>query len=223
MGLSWFKWRYFLYLFIIGLWSIWFINIRVSFSANDIAISCTELSKDYPVGIVLGASVLNNRASDVFADRLQTAADLYQKGQITKILVSGDHGQVDYDEVNTGKNYLLNKGIPAVDIFLDHAGFDTYDSLYRAKYIFGVDKALIITQEFHLPRALYLAEHLGINTLGCKADLREYRDIKKMKKREILARVKAWLDVYSQTSSKYKGDLYDIKGDGQKTWDQLVY
>lgn len=223
MGLSWFKWRYFLYLFIIGLWSVWFINIRVSFSANDIAISCTELSKDYPVGIVLGASVLNNRASDVFADRLQTAADLYQNGQITKILVSGDHGQVDYDEVNTGKNYLLNKGIPAVDIFLDHAGFDTYDSLYRAKYIFGVDKALIITQEFHLPRALYLAEHLGINTLGCKADLREYRDIKKMKKREILARVKAWLDVYSQTSSKYKGGLYDIKGDGQKTWDQLVY
>lgn len=222
MGFSWFKWRYFLYLIIIGLWLIWFINIRIMFEASNIAVDCDNSIGNYPVGIVLGARVAGTKVVEgVYADRLQTAVDLYQKGKIAKILVSGDHGQVEYDEVNAGKDYLLEHGIPKTDIFLDHAGFDTYDSIYRAKKIFGINRALIISQEFHLPRALYFASYLKMDALGCKADLHEYNNIGDMKRREILARVKAWLDVACGVNPKYMGETYDITGDGERTWDEI--
>lgn len=222
MNLSWFKWRYFLYLLIIGLWAIWFINIKVSLSSSDIAVDCLKDVPHYPVAIVLGAGVIDSyRASDIYADRLQTAVNLYQKGVIDKILVSGDHGRIEYDEVNTGKKYLLDRGIPARDIFLDHAGFDTYSSIYRAKNIFSVKEALVITQNFHLPRALYLSKELGLQTLGCSADIETYKDISYLKKREILARVKAWLSISFGVRPKYLGEVFDITGDGQQTWDDL--
>lgn len=222
--MSWFKWRYFLYLIIVGVWAVWFINIRIMFNANDIAVDCDRSIENFPVGIVLGARVIGaTQVSDVYADRLQTAVNIYKQGKLTKILVSGDHGQVDYDEVNAGRDYLLKEGVPANDIFLDHAGFDTYDSIYRAKKIFGVNRALIITQEYHLPRALYFAENLDMDALGCKADLHEYANIKQMKQREILARVKAWISNACKVKPKYLGETYDITGDGQKTWDRISY
>ncbi len=224
MGMSWFKWRYFLYLAIIGLWFIWFVNIRVNSASNLIAVDCDRNIDSFPVGIVLGARVFSDKSlSDVYRDRLDTAIRIYENGKIDKILISGDHGQLNYDEVNAGKNYLLENGIPGSDIFLDHAGFDTYDSIYRAKNIFQIDKALIITQKFHLPRALYFSEALEINALGCEADLHEYRDISKMKQREIFARVKAWFSVACGANPKYLGPVHDIGGDGEQTWDEINY
>lgn len=219
--MSWFKWRYFLYLSIVGVWVVWFANMVVLFGSSDISIDCDKYINSYPVGVVLGARVVGPAVIEgVYEDRLQTTVDLYSKGKISKILVSGDHGQVNYDEVNAGKDYLLKQGIPAADIFLDHAGFDTYDSIYRAKNIFGITKALVITQEFHLPRALYFTEALKIEALGCKADLHDYQNINNMKRREILARVKAWFSVLCGVSPKYMGNTFDISGDGQKTWDE---
>lgn len=223
MGFTWFKWRYFLYLIIIIIWFIWFANIKIAISSRDIAVDCDKSIKNYPVGIVLGARVYSQEAvSGVYADRLQVAVDLYNNKKIAKILVSGDHGQIEYDEVNAGKKYLLDRGVLASDIFLDHAGFDTYDSIYRAKNIFNVQEALIITQKFHLPRALYFAKHLDIEALGCEADLNEYRNIEEMKKREVLARVKAWFSVVCGAKPKYLGIVYDISGDGRKTWDEFI-
>ena len=222
--MTWFKWRYFLYLIVVGLWVIWFINLLVGYSSNDIAIDCDKSIDSYPVGIVLGARVIGaDKVSDVYADRLQTAVNIYKQGKITKILISGDHGQTNYDEVNAGREYLLKEGVRPADIFLDHAGFDTYDSVYRAKNIFNINQALIITQEFHLPRALYLSKSIGMETLGCKADLHKYKDISSMQRREVFARIKAWLNVVCRASSKYLGEKYDITGDGQKTWDQFSY
>ena len=222
--MSWFKWRYFLYITIVGLWAIWFINIRIMFNANDIAVDCDKSIDNFPVGIVLGARVIGaTQVSDVYADRLQTAVNIYKQGKIAKILVSGDHGQVTYDEVNAGRDYLLKEGVLASDIFLDHAGFDTYDSIYRAKKIFGINRALVITQEYHLPRALYFADNLDIDALGCRADLHEYVDINIMKQREVLARVKAWISTMCKVKPKYMGETYDITGDGQKTWDRISY
>ncbi len=222
--MSWFKWRYFLYITIVGLWAIWFINIRIMFNANDIAVDCDKSIDNFPVGIVLGARVIGaTQVSDVYADRLQTAVNIYKQGKIAKILVSGDHGQVTYDEVNAGRDYLLKEGVLASDIFLDHAGFDTYDSIYRAKKIFGINRALVITQEYHLPRALYFADNLDIDALGCRADLHEYVDINRMKQREVLARVKAWISTMCKVKPKYMGETYDITGDGQKTWDRISY
>lgn len=219
--MSWFKWRYFLYLFILGLWIIWYANIRVLFGASDIVINCNKDIGRYPIGIVLGAKVIGSKVIEgVFEDRLQTAVNLYKEEKIRKILVSGDHGRSDYDEVNAGKKYLLEAGVPASDIFLDHAGFDTYDSIYRAKYIFGISSSLIITQDFHLPRALYFSQALEMGALGCKADLHEYQNIGNMKKREILARVKAWFSVMCGANPKYLGETFSINGDGQQTWDE---
>ena len=216
--------RYFLYLIIIGFWFVWFANVRVMSGASYIADDCYKDVGDQSVGIVLGARVVGAKVVEgVYADRLQTVADLYKKGKITKILVSGDHGQVTYDEVTAGKDYLLKEGILSSDIFLDHAGFDTYDSIYRAKNIFKINKALIITQDFHLPRALYLSHKLNIEALGCRADLHDYQNISSMKKREILARVKAWLNITLSASPKYKGEIFDITGNGEQTWDQLSY
>ena len=189
-----------------------------------IDIDCDGSISTYPVGIVLGARVVGAKVIEgVYADRLQTAVNIYKKGKITKILVSGDHGQVNYDEVNAGKDYLLQAGVPAGDIFLDHAGFDTYDSIYRAKKLFGINRGLVITQDFHLPRALYFSHKLGVEALGCSADLHDYQNIKAMKSREILARVKAWLSINLGSTPKYMGDTYNISGDGQQTWDQLNY
>ncbi len=222
MNLTWFKWRYFLYLIIIGLWSIWFINMRVTSADSLIATDCNKNIGTYPVAIVLGARVIGaSQVSDIYADRLQTAVDIYKLGKVTKILVSGDHGQVDYDEVNAGRKYLLDRGVLASDIFLDHAGLDTYDSIYRAKNIFGITRALVVTQDFHLPRALYIGKELGLEVLGCSADLRTYQSIKSLNRIEYLKSIKAWLNTGSGSSSKFSGETYDISGDGQQTWDQF--
>jgi len=224
MSLSWFKSRYVIYLLIVTVWLVWFANIKVMSGASYIAVDCNRNIDNYPVGIVLGARVIGAKVtSGIYADRLQTAAELYKNGKIAKILVSGDHGQVTYDEVNAGKDYLLKEGVLASDIFLDHAGFDTYDSIYRAKNIFKINQALIITQDFHLPRALYFSHELKIDALGCGADLHAYQDIKQLKQREILARVKAWLLIMFAAHPKYMGDVYDITGNGEQTWDQLSY
>lgn len=224
MSLSWFKIRYFFYLTLVVLWFVWFANTRVMSGSSYIAVDCDKSIGNYPIGIVLGARVVGAKViNGVYADRLQTAVDLYKKGKISKILVSGDHGQVNYDEVNAGKNYLLEAGVLASDIFLDHAGFDTYDSIYRAKNIFKIDRALVITQNFHLPRALYFTKSLNIDALGCSADKQEYGNINQMKRREILARVKAWLSIASKANPKYLGETYDISGSGEQTWDQISY
>src|SRR3989338_7718288 len=128
-----------------------------------------------PVAIVLGAKVkTDGQPSDILRDRLLTAIDLYRAGSVEKILVSGDDGQVEYDEVNAMRLYLLSADVDPDDIFLDHAGFDTYDSMIRAQKVFGVTKAIIVTQAYHLPRALYLADAFGIDAQGVAADRQTY-------------------------------------------------
>ena len=222
MSFSWFKFRYFFYLLIIGLWFIWFANTQVLSGSSYIAIDCGNDIGTYPVGIVLGAGVnSNNVPSDVYSDRLQTAVNLYKAKKIAKILVSGAQGQTSYNEVTAGKDFLLTEKIPESDIFLDDQGFNTHDTIYRAKNVFNITRALVITQTYHLPRALYYSHELNIDALGCSADLHTYQDIKDMKFREIFARVKAWFIVTSTTSPKYRGEIYDIGGNGQQTWDQF--
>lgn len=170
--------------------------------------------------LVLGARVYENgRMSDVFRDRAEVAVSFYEAEKVQKILVSGDHGTEEYDEVNAAKDFLLSEGVKPEDIFLDHAGFDTYDSVYRAKEIFGVESMVIATQDFHLPRALYIAEELGIDACGASSDLHEYRTESQMEFREIFARSKAWLDVFLKSKPKYLGEEILISGDGQATWD----
>lgn len=179
--------------------------------------------KDMPksqVALILGARVYENgKMSDILSDRVIKAIELYKGGKVSKFLVSGDHGTVEYDEVNTAKNYLLKNGIDGKDIFLDYAGFDTYDSVYRAKNIFGIKSLIIVTQKFHLPRAVYIGNSLGMETYGYVADRQTYIAAKWNDLRESFARCKAFFDVIFYSKSKYLGDSIDINGDGQLSWD----
>jgi len=173
------------------------------------------------VVIVLGAKVkANGEPSDILRDRLLTAIEVYRKGMVEKILVSGDDGQVEYDEVNAMRVYLRAAGVDADDIFLDHAGFDTYDSMIRAAKVFGATRAIVVTQEYHLPRALYLADAFGIDAQGVAADRQTYRGMLRYQIRELLADVKATINVLFHASPHFFGDAIDITADGRTTWDE---
>ena len=162
--------------------------------------------------LVLGASVYKNSImSDVLKDRADTAIELYRAGKAQKILVSGDNRDKNYNETATVKKYLLRQGIPEKDIFLDYAGFDTYDSLYRAKNIFKVKSLIISTQKFHLPRAIFIARGLGIEAYGVPADKRQYKNQEFNIGRELLATVKAYFDVYFGAKPSFLGEPIPIQ------------
>lgn len=168
-----------------------------------------ELPSEVRTAIVLGASVLSNGGlSLILQDRADTAIELYKEGKISNILVTGDDGTLTHNEVTPIRNYLLIKGIPDKVIFLDHAGFDTYSSMYRARTIFRVGSVVIVTQSFHLPRALFIAHNLGIDAYGVSADKHQY--LLKNTIREIFANIKAVFDIFIHRQPKYLGDIIPI-------------
>lgn len=170
--------------------------------------------------LLLGARVYpSGRLSDIMRDRALIAIELYNAGKVEKILVSADHGQKEYDEVNAIKNFLLENNIPKEVIYLDHAGFDTYDSVTRAKDIFEVKSMTIVTQEFHLPRALYIAKKKNIPVYGMIADKQHYQDAQKYTFREYLARVKAVLEIMFGAKPKYLGEPVPLSESSNASWD----
>ena len=165
--------------------------------------------------LILGCSVRSDGSpSAMLAERLDKGIQLYENGVAPKLLMSGDNGQVEYNEVVTMGNYALEKGVPSQDIFLDYAGFSTYESMYRAKEIFQAKKILIVTQKYHLHRALYIAQAMGLDAYGVSCDTQVYagqinRDI-----REILARNKDFLTSIFKPKPTYLGDPVPVSGDG---------
>ena len=149
-----------------------------------------------PVAIVFGAGYWpDGRLSDALADRLETAIELYQAGKVNKLLLTGDNRFVHYNEPAVMAQYAQARGVPAEDLVLDYAGRRTYDSCYRAKAIFGVEQAILVTQKFHLPRALFLCDRIGMDSIGIVADRHRYVYARWYRLREVLALVRAWLDV----------------------------
>ena len=141
------------------------INGHVKKSTADQILSPEEAATltDVDCILVLGCYVHDSgRPSDMLADRLRRGIELYQSGAAPKLLMSGDHGQKDYNEVKAMKLEAMDEGIPSEDIFMDHAGFSTYESIFRARDVFAADKIIIVTQEYHLYRALHVANALGI-------------------------------------------------------------
>jgi SanA protein len=170
--------------------------------------------------LVLGARVWQDGTmSPIFEDRAKVALRLYQEGKVEKILVSGDHGRKNYDEVNAAKKFFLDNGVPGKDIFLDHAGFDTYDSLYRARDVFAAKSLIICTQDFHLPRAIYLGRKLGLEVYGVSADLQSYVGETRINLREKLARTKALIDIFLHSKPKFLGPVIPLSGDNFPSWD----
>ena len=193
------------------------INFYVKLSSKGDIVNNPDEGKD--AILVLGAGLRNGKPSPVLKDRLDTAYELYEDGYSKKIIVSGDHGKKYYDEVNVMKNYLLDKGVESNDIFMDHAGFSTYDSVYRAKEIFLTNNIIIVTQQFHLYRSLYIANKLGLDAIGVSATLRDYSGSVKFELREILARDKDFVKVMFKPEPTYLGDTIPVFGDGNVTND----
>lgn len=170
--------------------------------------------------LVLGCLVKDGgKPSDMLADRLTCGVQLYNAGAAPKLLMSGDHGQTDYNEVEAMKQYATNSGIASSDIFMDHAGFSTYESIYRAKEIFGADKIIIVTQEYHLYRALYIAETLGVEAYGVASDYHTYGGQAVREVREILARVKDFTVCIYKPEPTYLGEAIPVNGNGDITND----
>lgn len=171
--------------------------------------------------VVLGCQVRSDGSpSHMLEDRLKRSVALYDMNASPKILMSGDHGTVEYDEVDAMKRYAVNAGVPSADVFMDHAGFSTYETVYRAKEIFGADKVIIVTQEYHLYRALYIAKQLGVDAYGVAADYRQYSGQLSRDIREVLARVKDFGMGIFQPEPTYLGEAIPISGNGDLTHDE---
>lgn len=197
------------------------INLYVKISTNKQIIKendYTELS-DVDCIIILGAGIWGDKPSPMLEDRLLEGIKLYQNSVSDKIIMSGDHGRKEYDEVNIMKNYAIEKGIPSENIFMDHAGFSTYESIYRAKDIFEAKKVVIVTQEYHLYRALYIANQLGLEAYGVGADPRQYVGATYRELREILARDKDFIKCIFKPEPTYLGDTIPVSGNGDITND----
>lgn len=209
-------------LFILASTSMLVINQTVESVGTKYIVDSNQVPNADAI-LVLGAYVFpNGTVSTMLNDRLTAGYELYEQGKAPKLIVSGDHGRKDYDEVNSMKSFLKDKGVPNQDVFMDHAGFSTYESVYRARDIFKVQKLIIVTQEYHLLRAVYVARALGMEAYGVAADRRDYGQAMKMYKlREIAARNKdfLWTNVIKPKPT-FLGDAIPVFGDGKATDDK---
>jgi len=194
--------------------SVTVINLTVVLSAKKHIYTAEKAGEGYDCILILGCGVRNNQPSPMLYDRLVCGIELYKMGAASKLLMSGDNGSADYNEVAVMRDFALSQGVPAEDIFLDHAGFSTYESAYRAKEIFCARRVLIVTQKYHLYRAVFDARALGLDACGVSSDLRPYlgqglRDV-----REVLARIKDCGYCIFKPLPTYLGETIPVSGEG---------
>ncbi len=194
-------------------------NLIIVQSAEGYIAQSPQEAPRAQVAIVLGAKVYSSGIpAPMLKDRLDTGIALYRLGKVDKLLLSGDHGQKTYDEVNTMLDYVVARGVPDEDVFTDHAGFSTYDTMYRARDVFAVTDALIVTQGFHLTRAVYTARALGLEATGVAADIQPYANERRFAMRDWLARIKAFVQLHvTKPLPRYLGPVIPIDGDGRAT------
>lgn len=205
---------------VIAALAILMIDLYIDSKGSKYLSSLDEVPKADAI-IVFGAYVFpDGTVCRMLADRLDYGYELYKAQKALRIIVSGDHSTTAYDEVNAMREYLQSKGVPREDIFMDHAGFSTYETLYRARDIFVVDKAILVSQEYHLVRALYIAEKLGLEAYGVASDPRAYPDMQYYRIREVGARCKAFMQAgIFKPEPTFLGDTIPIWKDGNLTDD----
>ena len=204
-------------LFAAGIGAVFGVNAYVQASVQDRILTEEQAAEleEIDCVLVLGCGLeADGSPSPMLHDRLQQGVALYQKEAAPKLLVSGDHGREEYDEVNAMKRFAEEQGVPSEDVFMDHAGFSTYESVYRARDIFQVRRMVIVTQEYHLSRALYIAKRLGIEAWGVPADPRTYSGQTARDLREILARDKDFLTCILKPKPTYLGKAIPVNGNG---------
>lgn len=199
------------------------INFYVKISTNKLIINSDSKKLDNAdCVLVLGAGIWNNEPSPMLKDRLDVAINLYNDKKASKIIMSGDHTKENYDEVNVMKKYAIDRGVKSEDIFMDHAGISTYDSIYRAKNIFKASKIIIVTQKYHLYRSLYIAKCLNIDAYGIQATPKKYSGDFAREVREILARDKDFFKSMFKPKSKHLGSVIPVSGNGDDTNDKNI-
>ncbi|MBR4727904.1 MAG: YdcF family protein [Clostridia bacterium] len=192
----------------------------VKAKARPYTLEPDAVAAGYDCILVLGCGARGGVASPMLTDRLLRGIELYEAGVAPKLLMSGDHGQKEYDEVNVMKDFAIEAGVPGSDVFMDHAGFSTYESMVRAQQVFQVQRVLIVTQGYHLSRAVYDARRLGMEADGVAADLRPYAGQTYRDLREVLARDKDILWTTFRPAPTYLGEAIPISGDGDQTNDR---
>lgn len=207
---------------LLGLSLILGINAYIIRSSKDNILSPEEAAtQDADCILVLGAGVWGNTVpSYLLEDRLLQGIALFNSGASERIIMSGDHGREEYDEVNVMKQFAIRKGIPSENIFMDHAGFSTYESLYRVRDVFGAKRIIIVTQKYHMYRALFVAEKLGLDAYGVTSDQRQFSGQTFREAREILARVKDFFYVIITPEPTYLGEKIPLSGSGDLTNDR---
>lgn len=200
------------YISIIGLISIIAVNWCVKSSTKkQIYYSIKKFPKN-DVGIIFGAGINGDQPGKYLKDRLDAGILLYKAKRINKILLSGDNGRDEYDELTVMKNYCYRNGVDTTKIFIDYAGFDTYSTMYRAKHIFKISKATLVSQEYHLNRAIYIGKSLGIKSVGFSANKGVYRGYDYVIFREYLSIFKSFFDVLRNREPHFLGHQINING-----------
>ena len=197
---------------IVGLILVLGINFYVRSKTKSLIFSNENEIHTTNVGIIFGAGINGNRPSKYLKDRLDAGIQLYKSKKINKILLSGDNGSDAHDELAVMKTYCFEKGIDTTKIYIDYAGFDTYSTMYRAKNIFKIDKAILITQEYHLNRAIYIGNKLGVESIGFSANQGEYRNYNYVCFREYFSICKSVIDVGRNREPHFLGTEINING-----------
>lgn len=194
-------------------------NVVTIVGSKDSIVSADEASiSSADAIVVLGASVFaDGTPSGILQDRLDDGIALYFAGVAPKLIMSGDNGTESYNEVRVMKQYAIAQGVPSEDIFCDHAGFSTYESMYRAKYVFGCQRIVVATQTYHLYRALWSAKSLGMQATGVPSDYHEYQKQLQYDIREVPARTKDFFKALFRVPSTYVGDAISLDQDGDVT------
>ena len=197
-------------------------NFLVKLSSKTLIVSPEEAAEaSADCVLVLGAGLQpDGSPSPMLSERIKTGVRLYKAGAAPKLLMSGDNGTRGHDEVNAMKDAALVAGVPSADVFMDHAGFSTYDSMYRARDIFGAEKVVVVTQAYHLPRALWIARRMGLEAVGVACDTQRYAGQTYRDLRELAARDKDFLKCLRMPEPKLLGEAIPLTGNGDVTNDK---
>ncbi|QYS87770.1 YdcF family protein [Flavobacterium oreochromis] len=197
---------------LIGIISSIGVNSYVKKVTNSLIYNSSKNLPTTSAGIIFGAGIKGDKPSKYLKDRLDAGIRLYRSKKINKILLSGDNGREEYDELTVMKTYCYQHGVDTTKIYLDYAGFDTYSTMSRAKTIFKINQAILISQKYHLNRAIFIGNKLGVKSVGYSADNGQYKGYNYARFREYFSRLKAFIDVLRNRKPKFLGTQIPIDG-----------
>lgn len=199
-------------IFLIGIIAVLSVNFYVKKETNSLIYKSDEKIPSTNVGIIFGAGINGDKPSKYLKDRLDAGIRLYNSKRINKILLSGDNGSDEHDELTVMKTYCYEHGVDTTKIYIDYAGFDTYSTMSRAKTIFKVDNAILVSQQYHLNRAIYIGKNLGIKAVGYSANNGNYKGYNYVRFREYFSIFKSVIDVLRNREPHFSGTEINING-----------